>query len=198
MGSLKLSTFNCNGLGNEKKRREVFSWLKTCNKASIILLQETHSTKDSEAMWCNEWGHRQLYFSHGTSQSKGVCIIVQNNFPFQLHQTISDTEGRYLLLDVTVYDTRLTIANIYGPNEENEEFYEEVVTKIESIPNDHRICAGDFNFVFDVNLDKIGKPETNAKNRDIVRTWMEETDVIDVWRFQHPEERKFTWHGKRG
>ena len=62
-------TFNCNGLGNEEKRRQVFTWLKSCD-VSVIFLQETHSTKASENTWISEWGYRQLFFSHGTSQSK--------------------------------------------------------------------------------------------------------------------------------
>ena len=92
----------------------------------------------------------------------------------------------------------MTLSNIYGPNQDEPDFFSNVIEKIESVPNDNRITSGDFNFVFDVQLDKIGKPETHIKARDVVKTWMDETDVIDIWRHQHADEKKYTWHGIRG
>ena len=40
------------------KRRSIFTYLKVSD----------------EAVWRNEWGG-EIYFSHGTSHSKGVCIL---------------------------------------------------------------------------------------------------------------------------
>ena len=46
----KLLSLNVRGLSNFKKRRAVFTWWRK-QKASIIFLQETHSTIDKEKQW---------------------------------------------------------------------------------------------------------------------------------------------------
>ncbi len=55
MAKYKILTFNCNGIRDESKRRQVFNYLRT-KGADIILLQEVHSTENIEKIWQNEWG----------------------------------------------------------------------------------------------------------------------------------------------
>ena len=43
-------------------------------KFDIAFLQETHSSKSVEEIWKAEWG-RKIYYSHGTTHSKGVMIL---------------------------------------------------------------------------------------------------------------------------
>ena len=65
---------------------------------------------------------------------------------------------------------------------------------IYQLPNDNRIASGDFNLVLDLKKDKKGGlPSTNFKAQAIVNTYLEQTEMIDIWRFQHPEDLKYTW-----
>ncbi len=73
MAKYKILTFNCNGIRDESKRRQVFNYLRM-KGADIILLQEVHSIENIEKIWQNEWGGKAL-FSHGTSNSTGVCSL---------------------------------------------------------------------------------------------------------------------------
>ena len=50
--TLKLVSLNVRGISNFRKRRMIY----TC-----IFLQETHSKKDTETQWKNEWGGRDYY-----------------------------------------------------------------------------------------------------------------------------------------
>ena len=43
---LKIASLNVRGLGNNIKRREVFTWLKA-KKKSIYMLQEVHCSEDT-------------------------------------------------------------------------------------------------------------------------------------------------------
>ena len=72
---LQLLSLNVRGIGDNTKRREVFRWLKRYHKGgdSIIMLQETHSTPNSELVWEREWGSK-IYFSHGANNARGVAI----------------------------------------------------------------------------------------------------------------------------
>ncbi len=49
--SLQLSSFNVNGLRQDKKRNAIFTKLKPSN--NILLLQETPFTKEIENKWTN-------------------------------------------------------------------------------------------------------------------------------------------------
>ena len=65
---------NVRGLGDFKKRREIFYHLHSKN-FYIILLQETHSSKQFEKRWKSEW-RGQVFYSHGTTNVRGVMTLI--------------------------------------------------------------------------------------------------------------------------
>ena len=71
-------SMNVRGLKDRNKRVQVFSWLKNRN-ANIFLLQETHSTPDTENIWKEDWGNSNIFFSHGTSNSRGECVLLNTS-----------------------------------------------------------------------------------------------------------------------
>ena len=52
--NLKVS-LNVRGISNFKKRRAICTWCRK-QKADFDVLQETHSMKETEVQWKNEWG----------------------------------------------------------------------------------------------------------------------------------------------
>ena len=63
--TLKLVSLNVSGITNFRKRRIIFTWCRK-RKADVMFLQETHSKKDTEMYWKNEWG-TETVMSHGGS-----------------------------------------------------------------------------------------------------------------------------------
>ena len=57
-----------------------------------------------------------FFFSHGNSNSAGVMILFKNNVEYIVNQVISDTNGRYIIMDITIEKYQLSIVNLYGPN----------------------------------------------------------------------------------
>ncbi len=160
----------------------------------ICLLQETHSTREKENIWISEWGNK-IYFSHGTSNSRGVCILFRPGFNYTVHDKKGDEDGRVLCLDIEIEDIKFTLSNIYAPNEDDQEFFKHVFEIVEQFDNSSKIIAGDFNLVMDLEMDKKGgNPRTHFKCRDIVKLYMEESDMLDIWRQMHPDTKKYTWH----
>lgn len=45
-------------------------------KSDIVLLQETHSSRESHENWRNEWVG-EIYFSHGKQNARGVAILIK-------------------------------------------------------------------------------------------------------------------------
>ena len=52
--SYKIFTINVRGIANAEKRRAIFERHRI--HADILILQETHSVKENEKIWENEWG----------------------------------------------------------------------------------------------------------------------------------------------
>ena len=77
-------SYNARGLANEQKRKKVFNYIKkqTSSKA-IIFLQETHSSKKVVNVWKSQW-HGDIIFSHGSSNSTGVCIAFRYDLDYKL------------------------------------------------------------------------------------------------------------------
>jgi hypothetical protein len=111
--SLKLVTVNVNGLRDNRKRELVFNWLVS-KKYDCICLQETHCKGVDINRWESEWktqGDGASAWSCGSSESKGVAILLSKHFAFDINFNFSDKTGRLL----TVHSTYANILkNIYN------------------------------------------------------------------------------------
>ena len=144
---------------------------------------------EDEKIWKAEWGGT-TYFSHGEKNSRGVAVLFKNNVEYVVHKCKPDKEGRYLILDVTLGNKRINLVNIYGPNQDHPQFYIQLVSELEITENDQVIIGGDFNCILDPEVDRYGShDQANLETRHVIKLWMEETDMVDVWRFNHPAEK---------
>lgn len=193
---VKIYCQNVWGIRSYEKRCKIF---RKCQKSSssVFLLQETHSTSEVEDIWKTQWGG-EIFFSHGKNDARGVCILFKNNINFKVHNSVEDGDGRFLILDVSFGDKRLTLANVYGPNTDDPSFFLALANKIEDIDNVEKVIAGDFNCIMDAELDKSGgNPKAHYKTRNLITTWMEEADLVDIWRIRNPDSKQFTWYRLR-
>ena len=129
--SLTLNSLNARGLGDNKKRRCIFQWLKQFHEG-ITFLQETHTTQGVENKWKNEWGSR-IEFSHGTYGSRGVAILFPKRLDVCINHKIVDNDGRFILLDLIIEDIQLTLVNIYAPTKDNINAQLEFIDNIQNI-----------------------------------------------------------------
>lgn len=140
-------SWNVRGLGNHVKRAKVFAHLKSLF-ADISFLQETHiRPKDQARLKCNWAGH--IFHSTFSSKARGVAIVIKKNIPFQHIKTISDVNGRFLIVIGKLYSMHVTLVNIYGPNVDDAGFFRKVFDKIPDFANSTLILAGDYNVVLD-------------------------------------------------
>ena len=67
-------------------------------------------------MWTVEWGG--IFFSHGSSHSRGVQSVLLNPYSaFHLQRIEANSEGRFLIVKVTTDEERFFVANIYAPTD---------------------------------------------------------------------------------
>ena len=109
-------------MGEKIKRQAVFEKLKR-KGSGIFLLQETHCTKDKEAIWKRQWGCQNIIFSNGTSSSRGVAILFTKDIEFVIEKEFIDPNGRYIIIDIKIENETLTVINLYSPtrNFENDQ-----------------------------------------------------------------------------
>jgi len=200
-GDFNLITQNVRGLREKKKRIKVFENLKK-KKAGIALLQEAHCTKEIETLWKSEWGG-DIVFSHGASNSTGVMILFPSGFDITINKTFTDNTGRFIILSVTIQDSKYLLYNVYAPNTKNEHkiFLEELKKTLEMFKSedyDYVIGGGDWNFT-EYDIDRSGGNYTIWQENCATLTEItEKLDIIDIWRVRNPEERRYTFRQKKG
>ena len=192
MKELKIASLNCQGLGDNKKRRDVLHYLRE-KQFSIYCLQDTHFDKKMEPYVTAEWGYK-AYFSSYRTNSRGVAVFFNNNFEFKIKKIERDPNGNYIILLISSMDQDFLLINIYGPNKDSPVFYEQLTNKIKQYNNKNIIAVGDWNFVMDPTLDYDNyRQVNNSKARQVVKEMTVDFSLADVWRENNPECKRFTW-----
>lgn len=191
MPSLKIGSCNCQGLADFQKRRDVFQHLRQL-KFNIYFIQDSHFKPSLEKQIRAEWGY-ECFFASNTSQSRGVAILFNSNFDFKIQKTIKDPNGNFLILNLKTMNNDLTLVNIYGPNRDNPEFYDNI-QHLNNMENTHIIMAGDWNLVLDPSKDCYNyKNINNPKSQDTVMEMSVDLQLVDVWREINPDVKRYTW-----
>jgi len=191
--STTIGSYNVNGIANPRKRREVFNWLKEKNY-DIICLQETHSSPEHEMAWKQDW-HGEVFFNHGTTNQRGVLILCKENLKFTINNCSRDDDGRLLIIDISINDLNFCICNLYAPNRDNPDFFDNIEKLMSNYNHGNFIIVGDFNTVQNAKLDRAGRnpavyhPNAQQKINDL----MFALELVDVWRYKHPNTVRFTW-----
>lgn len=195
---IKIASLNVNGLRAAAKRRCVFDRLRR-GTFDFCLIQESHSTQQEAKIWQTEWGG-SAYFCHGSSNSKGVLILMKRDLEFQLIRQIEDREGRVLLLELNIKEISFVLGSLYAPTadapeEQNRfmDFLEDSLTQISPV---NIILGGDL-VALDPAQDRQNStcsPLYGHVMRQHVLSLMEEADLTDVWRYRNQAARKYTFH----
>lgn len=151
MSDIKILSVNCQGLNDDKKRKDVFQYYRKQNY-NILCLIDTHFTEEIENNIRNEWGFEVVFNSYA-SNSRGIAILFSCNFEYNIYECVKDDNGNLLALDIKIENKRLTLACIYGPNEDSPTFFQTLSDIITRINNEEIIIVGDYNMVIDTSKD---------------------------------------------
>ncbi|CAG2211429.1 unnamed protein product [Mytilus edulis] len=193
MSTITIGSVNCRGLSETVKRIDIFTKYK--DLYDITILVDTHSTSEKEKQWLHEWGYVGKFSSY-SSKSRGVAILFKNTFEFKIHEETIDLMGNFIILDITIQDYRITLAAIYGPNNDDPVFFENIKHKISRYSNSSIVVAGDWNVVQDYDMDTLHyRSENNPQSKAKIHEVMHELDLLDIWRQQHPFDNRYSWRG---
>lgn len=149
--TLKVITFNVNGILNPAKRSQILSKMKKEN-AQIVLLQETHLTSAEHEKLKRMGFSRVYYSSYKSGHRRGVAILISQKVPFEILSEVSDKEGRYIVISGKIDDTTITLCNIMPPLGSDFVFYRKIFDLMIGAKG-IVICGGDWNILLNPKLD---------------------------------------------
>jgi exonuclease III len=196
--AIQITTINVNGLKDVSKRTRLFTALRF--KASdIIFVQETHCSNSTEmAKWQSEWGGR-AFWSFGAARSRGVAVLLKPNLDAKVKYFHYDTDGRMLVVDIDLSGESYRLINVYAPNDH--------AVRREWLNSIDRWCAGnrkiilggDFNFVENTKIDKIGgNDDYGTIGEEHMQSLKADFSLIDIYRAKHGTSVAATWTSADG
>ncbi|RUA04563.1 MAG: hypothetical protein DSY43_06055, partial [Gammaproteobacteria bacterium] len=193
MGETKIFSMNCQGLANYRNRKDVLNYIRA-RDYNIICLQDIHVDKNTAQLMLNEWGYGGIIAPH-TTAARGVAVMFSNNLEYKIHQSKLDPRGNFIVLSLQIENEMLTLINLYGPNNDTPDFYSSLFADIDF--DSPVIICGDWNLALDPKIDtqnyiRVNNPRAREKVLQII----EENNLCDPWRVQHPETKGFTWRKK--
>ena len=194
---LRLLSFNPNSIGKNPKRAQIIQAIKKKNP-NIILFSDTRISADIEPLVKSEWGGKANFASF-TSQARGVAIFFSKGLPIDIIEDsiYNDKSGNFTVLNIKFENHIITIGCIYGPNEDNPDFFKNVVfqqTLKCQESSDFTILGGDWNISLCQELDTFGYNAENNKNaKKCLISHIENLGLIDIFRELNPGSKRYTW-----
>lgn len=149
-------------------------------------------------MWAAEWGGK-IFFSHGSSHSRGVCVLLNPHSTFHLRCVEADSEGRFLIVKVTIDEECYFVTNIYAPTDyrDQDSFIRRFSKQLISNTDTSKVViSGDWNSTLNPIDKRGGQPWRATDYRNSLMNLMEELNLIDIYRQIHPTTKSFTYESK--
>lgn len=138
-----------------------------------------------------------MWMSYGSNHSAGVAIL-KGKFRGKIVKSYSHSLGRWVILIVEFNQQFFVLGNIYATNSvvRNktliQDFEEKIRCILDSLP-DAKIILGDFNSVWDNNIDCIPPRGNSLNNFNDLHNLCSGVNLMDIWRFKNPTKQEFTW-----
>ena len=159
-------------------------------KLDIMLLQETHLIESDINDLKKEW-NINYYIAGKSINSKGVAIRINNTFEFKMLNLNRDPDGRILAVTLEIAGLyTVTIINIYGPNQEDPLWFNNLFNPDYDLESDYVVFAGDWNVCYD-EIDFYNyNTQRNLKNMEELKKGIKKLDLVDIWRLQNPSIKR--------
>ena len=123
--------------------------------------------------------------------------LLIHSYEYNSKNISKDSDGNLLVIDLQLSEISLRIVNIYGPNEDNPNFFLKVNEFIEDSNETYVLICGDFNLTLNPSLDCYNYINiNNHQSRSTILDAISSYQLTDVFRYFHPDTKRFTWRRK--
>ena len=131
-------------------------------------------------------------------KQEGVCMLFSKQMEISNLRVVKSNNGRFLHAKFEWHSETYLISNIYGPNEDDPEFFNNILEFINEQEANHIIIGGDLNVILDPELDRKGPKKCKiSKAASLLNAYMNERGFQDMWRILHPDIFRFMWRRKQ-
>jgi exonuclease III len=195
MSAINVNTMNVSTIGTRNAKIYLKIEGITGKRPEVIFMSDVRAAnklKEVEDLFrVTRNGNYVTYFNSSKS-ARGVGIAIRRKISHKVYQIRRDEgEENYILLDLEIKGKRLTLGSVYGPNENNVNFYRKLKRDINEMGNPV-IIGGDFNTILDQdgtenNLDRMGIGRVpNRTNSNFINEWIREGKIIEPFRALYP------------
>lgn len=141
MAVINVISYNVKEINNLVKRRKIFNQLKTL-ECSAALIQETHWSANEQLKLKRGWVDQIYGASCSDGKKRGVAVLFSKSVPYSTEKIFEDKDGRYIMVIVTIGGIKMTILNVYGPNEDRPSFIKNVTALKAEWAEPYLVCQG--------------------------------------------------------
>ncbi len=125
--------------------------------------------------------------------------MLSNRINYAIRDTFCDKNCNMLLLKIVIGNISVTIGSIYGPNDDDENFFNQFEIGIERFNSDFVILGGDWNATYDTRNNRSNIDTHNTIGIPSVRrsAWLNQLctrkSLEDPYRYFYPDHKEFTY-----
>jgi exonuclease III len=207
-----LSCQNCNSLNIstecDKHLTKIISI--TSLLTNVIFLSDicmggtADQCKKIEKMFLTNSCKQYNFYYNSSKNSRGVGILVDCTIQHTVHSVYKDTQENIIGLSVTINGTLLNLVSIYGPNQNDKLFFNDLLQYITTTKGTPLIMGGDWNATYSTCPTKLNNDIYNMScpPSTIRSGWISdicrEADLLDPYRAFHPTTKEFTFVPRAG
>jgi exonuclease III len=174
---LTFSSQNCNSLNLSTNCPK-----QTKKIAAILALQTTFIFLSDLRLNTDNIGFNNLFsprydmMHNSTTNKRGVGILIARSLAYTITQSYSGNKNNVLALRLRLGDSDVILISIYGPNNNDKDFFLFIRNVLNSNRNIPIICAGDWNMTYstdhtEANVDIINM---NSPPSPLRSAWLSE------------------------
>ena len=106
---------------------------------------------------------------------------------------VYDFNGRFIICKVEVGQYSYCLVNLYAPNEDDPQFFTEIIEGVKLMEANFVMVGGDFNVVLDPKIDRNKEVYHNPSARQMIGHLISKEQLVDICRELNPDGKLFTW-----
>ncbi|RKP19418.1 hypothetical protein ROZALSC1DRAFT_28980, partial [Rozella allomycis CSF55] len=161
--------------------RKLTKLLSLVGKDSVLVLAESHLSEAKQRQNKLRWSDFHHIHAPYTSAARGISVFVRKNNKFNAClRKCSEKDGRLLVFEISLGETKFKTAVVYAPNgkREKREFFSSLTQEIEGGID---LLLGDFNCVLDPR-DRNQNTSVNEDGSEELAEAVNHWDLVDGWR----------------
>jgi exonuclease III len=171
---------------------------------SDLRLNNTANLNDLNNSFLLNPGNKYEFIHNSSLSKRGVGILINKNLTYSIDETFKDVQENILGIRIKIMDCELWLISIYGPNNNDREFFTTLGRLIDRCSPVPVIIGGDWNTTISTldspdNIDTYGMQRPpSAIRSNLLLNICTENLLTDPFRALHPDLRDFTYIPRSG